>query len=177
MSNIIMKERFVLSGSIDMDTTQAVVSQLLEWEEEGAERNAVTIIINSDGGNLTDAFAIIDSIKMSRFKVTTVGIGEISSAGAMILLAGDVRYMTDHAILMLHEPRWIDSGSERLMGKRTFLDFQERLHGTVLEYLEEKSGESRAYWQEVLREDFHMFAEEALSLGLIEGILKDWRHL
>lgn len=65
----------------------------------------LTFVINSHGGSLTDAFAIIDVMRHSSIPVHTLGIGQISSAGLMIFMAGchKNRVLTPNTTIMSHQ--------------------------------------------------------------------------
>jgi ATP-dependent Clp endopeptidase proteolytic subunit ClpP len=67
----------------------------------------VIITIDSNGGDVYSAFAILDFIDHIRkdygVTVITVCIGKAMSAGALILSAGDVRAITTNSVVMIHE--------------------------------------------------------------------------
>jgi len=65
----------------------------------------LTLVVNSQGGSLTDAFAIIDVMRHSSIPVHTLGIGQISSAGLMIFMAGTKPYrtLTPNTTIMSHQ--------------------------------------------------------------------------
>ena len=61
--------------------------------------------ICSDGGNLYSALAVIDIILDTNIKIITVCEGCVASAGVLIALAGDERYIRKHAYMLIHEIR------------------------------------------------------------------------
>ena len=74
----------------------------------------LTFVINSEGGSLTDAFAIIDTIRHSSIPVHTLGIGQISSAGLMIFMSGaqGQRTLTPNTTIMSHQ--WSGGASGKM---------------------------------------------------------------
>jgi ATP-dependent protease ClpP protease subunit len=59
--------------------------------------------VNSGGGNLYDAFALIDVIRASCLPIDTVGIGSIMSAAFLIFVCGRKRYISPNTSIMCHE--------------------------------------------------------------------------
>tara|TARA_B110001469_G_C9585403_1_gene290388 strand:- start:439 stop:1029 length:591 start_codon:yes stop_codon:yes gene_type:complete len=61
--------------------------------------------ICSDGGDLYTALAVIDIILESKVKIITICEGCVASAGVLIALAGQERYIRKHAYMLIHEIR------------------------------------------------------------------------
>jgi ATP-dependent Clp protease protease subunit len=61
--------------------------------------------INSDGGNLTDAFALIDVMRTSPIPIATVGMGNLMSSAFMIFAAGTLgkRAIARNTSIMIHQ--------------------------------------------------------------------------
>jgi len=85
-----------IGSNIDEDTTLRV----LKFLRENAKQ-AVTIILNTDGGSAHQAFQIIDFIKQHG-KVTTIAIGACSSGGTLILMAAKKRLATKSCEFLIH---------------------------------------------------------------------------
>lgn len=67
-------------------------------------QGAITIKINSSGGDITQAFAIYDEIRLlSNTHVKTIAVGECYSGAAVILQAGDLRLATANTGIMVHK--------------------------------------------------------------------------
>ncbi len=64
-----------------------------------------TLWLTSTGGGITPAFAFYDAIRIHGYQelLTTIALGESSSAALIVLLASDRRYMTESAYFYLHE--------------------------------------------------------------------------
>jgi ATP-dependent protease ClpP protease subunit len=63
----------------------------------------ITVMINSQGGSVADMFAIYDAILACPNEVTTVGIGEVCSAAALLLVSGDKRLASRNCLFMAHQ--------------------------------------------------------------------------
>lgn len=63
----------------------------------------ITIMINSQGGSVSDMFAIYDAMRACDCEITTVGIGEICSAAGLLLVAGDKVLVSKNSLFMAHQ--------------------------------------------------------------------------
>lgn len=95
---------FYLSGDIDEHS----VSDCVKWilAENMANRHThLNLYINSLGGDLYQAFGLIDLMKASRIPVYTIGIGSLMSAAFLIFISGSKgnRIMTKNTSVMSHQ--------------------------------------------------------------------------
>ena len=74
---------------------------------------AIEIYINSSGGSIHDAFAVIDYIKSSKFKFTSIIQGHAASAATIISTVCDNRKIYESGYVLIHQ---ISSG---VVGKIT----------------------------------------------------------
>jgi len=93
-----------LTGEVNEESTQEVM-EWIQYENLNtkSKKKRLTLFINSQGGNLYDAFALIDVIRASRIPVDTVGIGSIMSAAFLIFVCGKKRYIAPNTSIMCHE--------------------------------------------------------------------------
>jgi ATP-dependent Clp endopeptidase proteolytic subunit ClpP len=63
----------------------------------------ITIIINSQGGSVSDMFAIYDTMQACTAEITTIGIGEVCSAAGLLLVGGDYRLVSRNCLFMAHQ--------------------------------------------------------------------------
>src|SRR5574343_67301 len=100
---------FLLIGEINEESCRDVVSWILEMNLSiGKKHNhsILTLVLNSEGGELASGFAIIDTMRGSNIPVHTVGLGQICSAAFMILMAGAHRVLTPNTSIMSHAYSW-----------------------------------------------------------------------
>jgi ATP-dependent Clp protease protease subunit len=72
------------------------------------------IVINSGGGDLSSAFAVIDVINGSAIPIYTIGIGCVASAAFAIFITGEKGYrtLTPNTSIMSHQYTWGTYGKE-----------------------------------------------------------------
>ena len=96
-------------GEINDEIAQSVVEWVINanMADEGAPE-VLTMLINSSGGSLTAAWAIIDVIRGSHIPVRIIGVGQIASAGLLIFSAGKkgMRILTENTSIMSHQYFW-----------------------------------------------------------------------
>lgn len=113
--NPTLKEKgiFFLSGGFNEGTAKDIVTWILE-ANLAAKRDYehLTLIINSPGGNVNAAFAIIDAMRGSAIPVHTVGLGLIASCGLLTFIAGEPghRTLTPNTSILSHQWAWGSKG-------------------------------------------------------------------
>ena len=136
-------DRHLYVADIESGIGSTIDSMIRFWnrrdEEEGLnieERKPIKIYIDSCGGSLTDAFTIIDSIRMSKTPVITIATGCAYSAGFFIFISGHKRIAYPHASFLYHEGSATNGGTASQF--RNFADFYDiqltQLKQIVLDY-------------------------------------------
>src|SRR5262245_56137425 len=90
-----------LIGDID-DWEGEVVKELLDLKS-GIE---CAFYIDSAGGSVYGAMAILTLMKLRKLKVRSYILGECSSAALLIFAASQKRYVTPYSTLFFHRMRW-----------------------------------------------------------------------
>ena len=170
-----LKDRgiFFISEGFTQVLAKNVVTWILESNlDHNRKYNHLTLIINSPGGQVPSAFAIIDAMRGSALPVHTVGIGQISSCGLLTFLAGAKghRILTPNTSILSHQWAWGASGKEHelLAVQREYALTSER----IMNHYKQTTGLS----DEVIREkllpphDIWLSAEEALELKVCDDI-------
>ena len=107
---------FILSDEITSTNTSDAIEFILERNlvEKKNRLENITLIVNSPGGEVTSAFALIDIMQGSRITVHTLGLGQISSAGLLIFMAGKkgFRTVTPNTSILSHQYSWGSQGKE-----------------------------------------------------------------
>jgi ATP-dependent Clp protease protease subunit len=130
------------------------------------------LMICSEGGSLSDAFALIDVINSSVIPIKTVGLGQIASAGLMIFLAGTRgrRVLTPSTSILSHQFSWGSDGKahELFATVKEFELTQQRMinHYRVCTGLTDE--EIRVSL--LPPHDVYLTAEEALALHVCDAI-------
>jgi ATP-dependent Clp protease protease subunit len=127
-------------------------------------------MINSDGGSVSDAFALIDVINASTVPIRTVGLGSIASAGLLIFLAGHTRTLTPNTSILSHQFSWGSSGKEHELFA-VVKEF-ELTKQRMISHYKTCTNLSEDQIKEFLLppHDVYLSAQEALKLGLCDHI-------
>lgn len=92
---------YLLFGEIDLEKVEPIIEWVLQSQFEN--ESDITLVICSEGGDISAAFALIDVMIRSKIPVKTVGLGEIASAGLMIFMAGHERIITQNTMILSHQ--------------------------------------------------------------------------
>ena len=110
-----------LSGEITIESCAATVESILAMNmprqtvmEDGLVAevelpDVINLFVTSVGGDMTAAFGLIAVMRGSDIPIRTIALGEASSAGLAILMAGHQRVVTPYTSLMSHT---FSSGTE-----------------------------------------------------------------
>lgn len=141
---------------------------------ESISDEPITIYLNTEGGDEQCYQALIDTITGSMCEITIVGIGNVQSMGAVVLQAGDVRKMTEGALLMLHYgsmPLPDSSVELHQVNIDEFNRYSRYMEDILLSRIRKRIPKfSRAKLRNKLRTDWILTAAEALEYGLIDSI-------
>lgn len=177
-----VKGRFILRENIDIEqrvihlntsVTSKSVDKLIRSITflEGIHDDPITLIINSPGGDVYSAFALIDKIKSSRCEVRTVGTGLVASAAIPILASGKVRRATKNVSMMYHEPSF-NLPFDRLTTAETETKHVKQLGQKLNRFMAEHTTKSYSFWSGTGKHvDFYFDADKALEYGLIEEVI------
>lgn len=160
----------------DVDTASAAAC--IEWilgenmlpNAERAEH--LTLMINSDGGDLSAAFALIEVMQGSPIPVRTIGLGTIASAGLIIFMSGTkgMRTLTPTCSVMSHSfSTSIDGTYHDLLSVQKELSFvQER---TMQQYRRCTNLADKIIIDKLMpKNDVWLSPKEAVKLGLADEI-------
>ena len=102
---------FMLYGPIEINLAYAACEFIIKANRLQFE-NDLSLLINSEGGVVTDGFSIIDAMVHSRIPVSTTSTGLIASMGLLIACAGEKgeRYITRNTEVMAHQFAGMASG-------------------------------------------------------------------
>ena len=158
------------------DITNESAHDVCEWilghniTAEGIE--CLNLIVNSTGGSLYDAYAIIDIMQSSNIPVRTIGLGQIQSAGLMVFLAGakGQRILTPNTSIMSHQYSWGSEGKhkELVAIQREFDMTYERM---VKHYMKHTKMTRKNVEKYLLpSEDVFLSADDALKFGICDKV-------
>lgn len=168
----LLKDHIIfLSGVIDDDTANVIIAQLLFLQSVDPKKE-ISLYINSPGGSVTSALAILDTINHIKNDVSTVCVGLAASAGALLLSAGKKgkRYSLPNSEIMIHQPL---GGAQ---GQATDIEITAKqiikMKAKLNEIMAKNTGQKLAQIEKDAERDFYMSAGEAKKYGLIDKVLK-----
>jgi ATP-dependent Clp endopeptidase proteolytic subunit ClpP len=132
------------------------------------EPKPVYLTLSTNGGLIHAAFSVVDTIRSLRVPVHTIVNGYVASAGTLISLAGNYRFITPNSFMMIHEIRSGFWG--RYSDARTEYENVSKLMEHVINYYAERTKITKERLREMLRSDNDMTAAEALEHGLVDEI-------
>jgi len=136
---------------------------------DSLSHDPIKIVLTSPGGDLDSTFLFYDTMKMIQSPIEILG-RYCASAGAILLAAGDRRYLLPHARVMLHLPAGQMGGDARDwdIQHRQMEHYRDRVVGILRECGVKKSRE------EILADidrDFWMGPKEAINYGLADEVM------
>lgn len=157
---------------IDHILTSAVLKGLNLMSRNRAEE-PITILINCEGGDVQHGLAVYDRIEAMKCHVRGEVWGSCYSMAAWVLQACDARFMSRHSSMMIHDGEASLNGRKKDMLEWQKFD-QERdkvCEAILLDRIREKDPAFTARkLQKLLEKDTIMWPQQALEMGLIDGI-------
>ena len=124
--------------------------------------------LTTNGGIIHSAFSIIDCMNCISLPIYTVIEGFVASAGTLISVNGEKRYICRNAYVLIHELR---SG---VWGKMTALEEEMTNIKKIQEHLVniylEKTSIKRKKLNRILKKDIEWNSEEAIEFGIADEI-------
>ena len=165
----------VITGDINDETVDKAIRWLLYENATGdGSGKTLTLYINSTGGSLTDAFALIDIMRNSKFVVRTIAIGNVMSSAFLIFSAGDKghRYVAKNTSGMCHQ--FTDSMDSKYHDIKSAMKESESLNERMIRLLVDTTGLPRAKVRTKLLgpSDVYLSAEEMVEFGVADHILE-----
>ena len=165
---------YIFSSEFDNSSSSDAIKFILARNLMKKDRpKQIKMIINSPGGNVPSAFALIDTMKGSKIPVFTYGLGEIASCGLLTFIAGAKghRYVTRNTAILSHQFSWGSFGKEHeLMASVVeFNNTSQRL----IEHYKKCTGQTEATIKKYLLppEDVWLTAKEAVKYGLADHVV------
>lgn len=168
----LLKDRIImLSGPIDDDLANSIISQLLFLDAQDSEKD-IYLYINSPGGVVTAGLAIYDTMNFIKADVQTIIMGMAASMASVLASSGTKgkRFALPHSEVMIHQP----SGGAQ--GQQTEIEIAaEQILKTRKELnkiLAENSGQPLEKINLDTERDNYLSAQDAVDYGLIDGIME-----
>ena len=165
------KQRIItLFAQITNDAAKDTISQM--WGLAAVSGEPVTLLINSPGGEVPHALAIVQAMEACPVEVNTIAMGRVFSGGVIILVAGHVRRAFPRTLFMTHEfqnTKEVSAGYRSLKRSRKSDDWTyETLVYHFSHYTKQLVSEVK---KKLLSTEYYFDENEALKMGLIDEIV------
>lgn len=154
-----------LIGDVDEHMYVQVVRSLMALQSQNKDVPKLTFVLNTYGGDLYQALAIYDLIKMQPMPTVVQCNGPVMSAGTVILQAGDVRLMTKRSYLMYH------FGTQQADSSQCLSHFNSVVKD-IKEIYKLRSKLSSKVINGWFEKDTYYNAQDAIKNRLIDGIVE-----
>jgi len=140
-------------------------------ESENPEKD-IYFYINSPGGVVSAGLAIYDTLQFIKPQVSTLCVGQAASMGSFLLAAGATgkRFALPNSRIMIHQPLG------GFQGQASDIEIHAKeilyLKGRLNELLAQHTGKSISEIEKDTDRDNFMNAEEAVTYGLVDEVLR-----
>lgn len=168
----LLKDRIVFLGSpIDDGVANTVIAQLLFLESQDKTKD-IKLYINSPGGSVTAGLAIYDTIQYLQPDVSTICLGLAASMAAVLLSAGKKgkRFALPNSEVLIHQVMGGAEGqaSDIKIRAERILKIKDQLNKILASH----TGQPIAKIEKDADRDYFMTADEAVTYGLVDKIIK-----
>ena len=159
-----------LSGEINEHTAQEINIEMIRLQREDPLQD-ITLIVDSYGGDLFAAFAIVDCMEMLTCDIKTICMGKAMSAGQFIFSTGakGKRFMSKHARLMLHNPIAGYEGS--VPDIEVEIEELQKCRDLFINHIAAKSDHTPEQIKELIQRNKYLDAQEAIEMGFADAIV------
>ena len=164
------------TGDVNEENYEFIVRQITEELSGGEQALEVELTINCSTGNLIDAFAFFDFIRLNDIQLTTFGLGRLYLPAITILLSGQERKASLNSVFMA-EPVENYLGLGLASPRPTLTEIHEALSGLerqvdhIHEVFADKCGRDKGDFEKLFSQNRIFDAEHARNLGIIQEIV------
>jgi ATP-dependent Clp protease protease subunit len=169
-SRLMMDRVLWVAGEVNDNMSTIVQAQLMFLDSTG--QDDITMHIDSPGGSVKSGLSMVDVMDYIKCDIKTVNTGMAASMGSVLLGAGTKgkRASLRHSTTMLHQSSGGFSGNIQ----DAEIDWKEwqKVNKILFELLGEYCGKPAEVVMNDATRDFWLNAEDALSYGIIDTIVK-----
>lgn len=163
---------YYFCGEINDESIKDVIKWILYENLDGKGRS-LSLYINSTGGDLYSAFALIDVMRNSPHIIKTIGVGAVMSAAFLIFACGDKgqRYAASNTSFMCHQ---FSAGVEaKYHDIKAEMKENEELNAKMVAILKDATGLAPSVIKRKLlpASDVYLTATEVVDLGVADHLV------
>lgn len=150
-----------------------IIHNSIDDHRSANDKLTITYVVDSPGGDVIAILKFVDFIRLAKTKYpyiefVSIITGLVASAGTIMCIVADKRYMTKYAHAMIHE---LTAGK---MGKYTHLishtSFLTKLHEMLMEIYLDGSKKGKDELPTLMKNETWFSAKEYLEHGFIDDI-------
>lgn len=168
-SRLVKARTIVVSGQIDQEVAERVISQLMILDADNHE--PIKMVVTSQGGHVDSGLAIHDMMRFIQSDVIGIAAGWCASIAVPILMGAkkEHRLSLPNTRFLLHQPSGGAGGqlADIRIQAEQMLKIRERLYKMI----SAETGQPVDRIQKDSDRDFWMTAEEALEYGIVSRIV------
>jgi ATP-dependent Clp protease protease subunit len=161
-----------LTGEINEESIEKCI-KWITYENLDSKSKMMTLYINSTGGRLYDAFALIDIMKHSSNPIRVIGIGSVMSAAFLIFASGSKgeRYAAKNASFMCHQ--FTESMDNKYHDLKATMKENDLCNDRMVSILKDATGLAPSVIRKKLlpASDVYLTAEETIELSVADRLL------
>ena len=165
---------YFLNGEISEESVGPCAKWLICENLDVSKEKVLTLYINSTGGDLYQAFGLIDVMQSSPHVVRCIGIGSVMSAAFLIFAAADrgQRYAAKNTSFMCHQ--FSENMENKYHDLKATMRENDICNDKMINILKEATGLAPSVIKKKLLppSDVYLTAQEVLDLGIADHILE-----
>lgn len=171
---IVLPERRTIYINDTITSTMSALFNLALLDLEARDcKSEITVYINSPGGEVTAGMSMIDTMMTIQSDVRTVCVGQASSMGALILMAGTKgkREILPHSYVLIHQ---ILGGTGSMMQAADIEIYAENISKRKKElflFMAEMTGRSVEKIEHDCDRNYTLSASEAVEYGIVDAVI------
>lgn len=128
----------------------------------------LTVRINSPGGEVFEAVAIMNLLRDHSARITARVDGLAASAASFLAVSADELIMGGNTELMIHDAWGLAIGNANDM--RSYADLLDQTSNDIASVYAAKAGSGRQQWRDYMLAESWFDAQEAVDLGLADSV-------
>lgn len=169
------QRRIYLNDEIDENIIDSIVYHILRYNRLDKDipvedRIPIKIYINSQGGSVSDGYALIDAIRLSKTPIYTINLANCLSMALLIFIAGHKRYAMPHSEFLLHDGASGGFDSSNKMQDRMKFE-SEQIESMTKDYIIQNTKISNEQYEMNLRKEWYFLPREGKDIGVVNFIV------
>lgn len=136
----------------------------------GLKGQAITVRLNSPGGDVFDGMSIYNALKAHDSKVTIRIESLAASIASIIAMAGNEVQAYANSMLMIHDPWCITAGNQYEL--RDIADLLGKISGNMVDIYASESSVGKREVKQMMKDETWLTAQEVKEKGFIDTIIQ-----